>query len=515
MSLTPRETLQALVVETLAGSDYTLGPTSYSDAIELTLAKGDAAFVAWIRSATVDTRSFKSTTHFKIGHSGEPPDKGGYSVLSALCERLKVWERTLSPDDLSALFRPEPSVVPVVLTTPKVDPAIQVHLDGARFTPANESWLPEREAKLRERLGGLKLDARRILIINATKGVQFYPSILDFFLTLRNLDSGVRVTCTGYFPEIFELQAGLDSKGIPRVTIEEASAWSDEKLKEFDAILSIGPNDLMLRCMTIAGLEARLLVLDLAFYHQLIQSSPNWVEGMPMVRPDLIARDASRQVNRVIGYSCQHEEKLQGDLVGVCAPRMLTWRWFNYIPVGFRYARHYLSDRHRFDVALLGSVGRDYSQLDPEQLKGLRFLFLGNVANAPEVVKLQSRLDLTVIPRVDEDTYARLLASSRCVLFPFRSHVRNDLLSVVDALASGTPQLTARHAGLARLEKDQIPAVFFDPQAGDLSQRLRELVADEALRKALSARSIAFTREKLDIYGILERIVREQLIAST
>lgn len=510
-----RESFRLLLNEVASPQfGYSVGGISFARAAEVTFQKVEGSFLVWIRPAAEDTRSYKNTVQFKIGYSGQPPDKLAISLLNALCDRLRAWEVATPTADIAALFETDVlASAPVPFSGPAVDPAIRTMLGEAVFTPVHRAWLPTREKELSSRLASLKIaGARNILLVNATKGAQFYPSTVDFFAALQRVHPGVRVTCTSYFPDVFEFQGGVDGRGVPRLAIADVEAWSDDQLKQYDVILSIGPNDLMLRLMRIPGLATRLVVLDVAFYHQLIESLPNWVPGSPMTRPDPANRDESRQINRVAGYSCQHAEKVAVDLTGVCSPRMINWTWFNYIPVGFTYARHYQSDRHRFDVALLGSNGRDYSQLDPARLAGVRFVFLGVIENVPELQPLRDKLDLTVIPRVDEDTYARLLAVSRCVAFPFRAPVKNCLVSVVDALASGVPSVTASHAGFNRLEAEGVPVMLFNPDTGDLSTRIRELLDNEPRRQDLSRQSIAFTREHMDMYGILERIVAEQVV---
>jgi glycosyltransferase involved in cell wall biosynthesis len=146
---------------------------------------------------------------------------------------------------------------------------------------------------------------------------------------------------------------------------------------------------------------------------------------------------------------------------------------------------------------------------------------------------MQSQLDLTIVSGVDGDTYRRLLALCKCVALPFMGE--NVLLSVVDALASGTALVTPRHPGAARLESEQAPIAFYGAAAGtsakivntgpsrmdapERHQRARELhsqveallTAPERLASTREA-SIAFSKDHLDIYRILERILKEQVL---
>jgi len=215
----------------------------------------------------------------------------------------------------------------------------------------------------------------------------------------------------------------------------------------------------------------------------------------------------------VVGYSCQPEDKVTKDLAGVCSLRLLEWRWLNYIPIGFTYCKYYRSDRQVFDVALLGTGGRDYAQLDPRLFRGMRFLFLGAADLVPEIQRLRAELGVTVVSQVDQDTYARLLALCRCVVLPASVHVKNVFMSVVDAVATGRALVTSRHAGLARLERDHVPAVFYDASSADLFRQVDALVRREPGRlEDIEARSIAFAKEKLDIYQVLWTILEEQIL---
>jgi len=103
-----------------------------------------------------------------------------------------------------------------------------------------------------------------------------------------------------------------------------------------------------------------------------------------------------------------------------------------------------------------------------------------------------------------------------------RSSSRNVLLSVVDALASGTPVVTSWHRGIQRLLQSAAPIVSTSRPPLPLFPRLwvraklckamGELLRDEPSRTSLVARSIAFARARLDIYAVLERMLAEQLL---
>ncbi|HEV8244421.1 MAG TPA: glycosyltransferase, partial [Polyangiaceae bacterium] len=120
-------------------------------------------------------------------------------------------------------------------------------------------------------------------------------------------------------------------------------------------------------------------------------------------------------------------------------------------------------------------------------------------------------LDITFVSRVDEQLYGQVLALCRCVLLPLFSHTENVLLSVVDSLASGLPLIATRQAGFARLERENAPIALCEGPR-QLSARTRELLEHEDHRRAIGRRAVACATKKMDIYNILETIVREQVI---
>jgi hypothetical protein len=217
----------------------------------------------------------------------------------------------------------------------------------------------------------------------------------------------------------------------------------------------------------------------------------------------------------VVVYSCQPEDKIATDLAaGGCALPLVEWRWINYIPIGFSYCsdKYYRSSTRAFDAALLGASGRDYAQIDPTLVRDRRFLFLGKIEDAPEIERLRAELDITVISRVNEDTYARLLALCRCVVLPLQGHTKNVLLSVVDAVAAGKPLITPRHEGLARLERDGLPALFSDGTPRGLARRLEDIVQSPERQRETETSSIAFAKESMDIYRLLWLLFEEQIV---
>jgi hypothetical protein len=415
------------------------------------------------------------------------------------------------------------------------NPSIDALLARATFTPLHQGWLPERAARLEARFRSLTV-ARpvSVLLLNATKGQQLYPSIVDFFALLQRVQPRVRVTSASHFAEVFDLERGVRAKGLTVAPMREVTGWSVAEVNRFDVVIAVGPSQTLARLMAMPGLRARLVCLDLAFYHQLIDASGGaFTRGERVVTTPMAA-----QANRVVAYSCQPAHKIADDLrrAGFALDRF-AWRWFDYIPAGLAYGRYYRADAPAFDVALTGTSGRDYAALEPEALRGRRLLFLGAVEQAPALLRLRSELDLTVVPRVDEDDYARLLSLCRCVVLPLvvprpppgrprgSGEGTNVFLSVVDALASGTPLVTTPHEGLARLERSRAPLVVIEPGGprsvllarllrapSALSAGVDALLRDDARRRDLAARSVAFAREHLDIYAVLARILFEQVL---
>jgi hypothetical protein len=404
-----------------------------------------------------------------------------------------------------------------------------VLLAQGAFTPIYRDWLRVRDQELTSRLGALEVPSeRRILIINGNKGPQLFPSVVDFFSVLQKACPRLQVTSASYFDDIQEFHRGAARKGLTVVSVGDVLAASAEELNQFHTVITIGVSQALAELMKKPGVEARLVALDLGFYHQLIEAPGSTFKN----QQDMPAEKAA-QKNRVRCYSCQTQSKIEGDLWRLFAMPLFEWHWFNYIPIGFRYTTYYQSDKQIFDIALLGTAGRDYSQFDANLFQGKRVLFMGDPGGAAEIGRMQSQLDLTVVSGVDGDTYRRLLALCRCIALPFLGE--NVLLSVVDALASGTALVTPRHPGAARLEAERAPIAFYGPAAGisakiaqaDLAkvdalarhQRAVDLHAHvEALLNApdrlleLRKEAIAFSKAHLDIYGILERILREQVL---
>jgi len=516
---TVRQSLETLLAETVAESSalgYAVAAVSFGDPCEVTLEKHGATFVVWLKPAGDAGPCYRNTARFKIGHREDPPDKLGYALLDATCARIEAWERSLPDGVQTELFtQTRPPLAEPATDAVSLDSVAEVLLSRATFHLIYQDWLDSRERQLATRFDSIASGRQRnILLVNATRGLQFYASMVDFFALLQRAHAGIRVTSASYFDGIFQFHQGVAAKGFPVVSVAELMTWGPAEINRFDVVILIGASDVMARLMALDGVSARLVLLDLGFYHQLLESHPGWYPGAGQ-RGEQVICDQSSQVNRVIGYSCQPEDKVALDLAGVCSFRLFEWRWFNYIPIGFTYSRYYRSSECAFDVALLGRGGRDYAQIDPTLFRGMRFLFLGDARNAPEIDRIRTELDVTIVSRVNEDTYARLLALCRCVVLPAHIHhvVNNVFLSVVDTVASGKALVTPRHVGLARLEQEGLPAVFYDNTSpDDLFAQVDDVIARAGRLEDIAARSIAFAKEQLDIYRVLGRILEEQVL---
>jgi hypothetical protein len=509
-----RQSLEELITGAVAAaasrSGYALTAVSFGHALEVTFEKAGAAFVLWLTPISGGEPCYRQTLRFKIGYRGQPPDRLGYALMEVICAEIERWERS-QPDDVPARLFDSPPVPQRVGST-AMEPAVQALLTQATFSSIYREWLAVRERQLAAYFESLKTGPKNILLVNATKGQQFYLSIVDFFVLLQRIHAGIRVTAASYFDGIFEFHAGVAAKGLQTVSIADAMAWGAAEINRFDAVILIGPSEVMARIMTLNGVTATLVLFDLGFYHQVLESRPGWYPNADPRKVVTRIYDTPSQINRVTVYSCQPEEKVTPNLDGLFERRLLDWRWFNYIPIGFTYRTYYRSNTHGFDVALLGSNERDYAQIKPDLFRGMRFVFLGSTESAPEIDRLRTQLDVTVVSRVSEDTYAQLLALCRCVAMPASVHVKSVLLSVTDTVATGRPLVTSRHVGLARLERDHVPAVFYDAGPFDLFHQVDELLRDDDRRQDIEDRSIAFAKEKLDIYFALQMILEEQIL---
>lgn len=394
---------------------------------------------------------------------------------------------------------------------------------GSKFTSIYADWLPEREAGLAARLRATALVATNILLLNATKGRQLYASVVDFFAAAKAQNPTLKVTSASYFADIYEFSEGVASKGFPLRTVASVESAPVADLNRYDLILAIGPSDAFLHLVDLPGLAAKLIVLDLAFYHQMFDSRPHQ-EGQPFRR---LAGAGNPEKNPFICYSCQPERKVKSDLAYVFDTPTVEWRWFNYIPLGFRYTKYYRADRQVFDLAILGGNGRDYVDFEPGRFKGKKCLFVGGKERAENLNT--SGLDLQFAPKLETDEYAKMLALCKCVVIPMRRYTTdplewsplpdNVLLSVIDALASGIPLVTNRRGGILRLLEDNAPIHVYEESPtwrnwwrkppADLASRVNGLPTRENRRMEMADRSIAFTKQHMDIYAILERIWRE------
>src|SRR6185437_7772736 len=228
-------------------------------------------------------------------------------------------------------------------------------LRGASFTSIYKDWLRTRQERLDEWLRSLPaLRPTNVLLLNATKGPQLYPSIVDFFVSLQRVQPNVRVTSVSYFEdEIFELARGVAKKGLEVVPVGEMTSWSLAELNRFDVVLAVGPSEAFAKLVWTLRRRPKLVCLDLAFYHQLIETSSG-----AFLREERVVRPIDFFRNPVVCYSCQPEIKIHSDLSrsgflggDERSPSWQRWlhraarrwhfRWFDYIPLGFGYQTYY------------------------------------------------------------------------------------------------------------------------------------------------------------------------------
>lgn len=370
------------------------------------------------------------------------------------------------------------------------------------MTPIYRDSLPARRAALADRLREFSPSVKSVLLVNATMGLALYPSIVDFFVVLREVHPSVTVVSTSYFFEVHELGRGVIGKGLRSLDAERVSRWEPARFGAFDLILALGPSELLFRLMAFEELRSKLVLLDLGHYHQLIAAT-----GGRFLSRSYTNEQRGLQRQRLTLYSCQPESKLTEDLSRCLRFELLDLRWFDYIPAGLTYLPCYRSEQKSFDVALLGRAGRDLGLVDFEALRGTRWLVSGFEPDAHSARQLE-HVDVTVLPRVNEDDYARRLALCRCALIPLGPKQEIVMLSALDALASGVPLVVNRRPGFARLEALGAPILFFDTKE-QLTAIVRALLADSARQAELFEQSVEFTRRHLDIYVILERLLRE------
>lgn len=102
-----RQSLELLLSDILRGAPdkgYALGPITYSDAVEVTLHKGDARFIVWLRPASDQGGAYRQTTHFKIGYQDDPPDPNALALIDATRAHLQRWEKSVSAEAIGSLF---------------------------------------------------------------------------------------------------------------------------------------------------------------------------------------------------------------------------------------------------------------------------------------------------------------------------------------------------------------------------------------------------------------------------
>ncbi len=371
-----------------------------------------------------------------------------------------------------------------------------------------KQWLPVRRNRLIKELRNVgPFQHRKILFINATKGVQFYPSITDFFALFQRVNKNIKVYSVSYF-DIYELQQGVADKDIKVIPLKVVDRWMADNINEYDLIIFVGPSEIMARIMSWKGVKSKLVFLDLAFYHQLIDHDPvAFYETKKSPWPQL------KQRNKLVSYSCQSKTKIVMDIAYCFNPSLFEWRWFNYIPIGFDYMRYYKSSESYFDIALLATAARDYSKLVSKRIVGKKIVFFGDTDKAIGLDALAKIADIFFVPRVEQPVYAKLLALAKCVVMPIIKDPENVWLSLNDALASGKPVVICRHPGLKRILAQGASLLLYKRNSQkDIFDKIDLALKGGKEIDQLEPQSISFAVKYLDIYNILWTIVQEQII---
>ncbi len=363
------------------------------------------------------------------------------------------------------------------------------------------------DPRWRDLVAGARVPRRmRVLLVNATKGAALYQSLIDFIVLWQSVEPQLHITNASYFSDIYELGRGVRKRGIPTLPIEDLARCTVRQLNLLDLIICIGPSEAFTRLAYCEGLTARLVLLDLAFYHRIMALAA----GGSLQEIQLASGAPTPNPVRV--YSVQAGVKVMMDLERMGFPTLSAnwnWRWLSYLPLGLNSLPTYRVAPLQFDVLLLGGKNRDFSLLDAADLTGLRILFLGKLEHTEQLRESYGHLDLTIRSKVPADEYHRVVAASRCILIPFDYHRSNSFLSVADPLAAGTPLLITRHIGSERLESLGAPIHFVSRDS--LRATLDDVLSPNFDREAHRRRSRQFCAEHLDIGAMIFHVVSEAL----
>ena len=375
-------------------------------------------------------------------------------------------------------------------------------------------WLPQRERWLFDRLSSYPVHPCNILLVNATKGHSYYASIIDFVRNLNRLHPKVRFISCSHFDDIAEFHKEVRQKGIPTLPIKALQNIASHKLNRFDAIIFVGPSMTMIDIMQRKDISSKLIMIDLAFYHQLIEATPLFVQGKPFV-------PQARHLQHIHCYTTQTPPKLRQDLQNA-GFQMGASHWtlypFPYIPLNFSYATYYQSTSQLFDVVFLGAKNRNYSSIPKKSLTNKKLLFIGDQKYIKEDFKeLIQDLDITISPKLNEDDYRKMLSLCRCAVLPFFDFTLNSFCSIQDTFAMGIPTITNPHLGITEAYKTGAPLhLFHQEQKFDFIETTN---FTQALEDALQNRTdiahqqfaLRYAQEQLDIYRMLDRIFCEQI----
>lgn len=138
-----------------AESGYAVTAVSLTGAVEISLAKGGATFVLWLKPASDAGAAYRTTARLRIGHRGDPPDQLGYRLLDAACAEIERWDRSLTDDEYTGLFRSQPGSP----ATPQL--SVEWRAVRAGLKPAARDLVqPDAVQQLLEQAGAAGLHAR-------------------------------------------------------------------------------------------------------------------------------------------------------------------------------------------------------------------------------------------------------------------------------------------------------------------------------------------------------------------
>jgi glycosyltransferase involved in cell wall biosynthesis len=156
---------------------------------------------------------------------------------------------------------------------------------------------------------------------------------------------------------------------------------------------------------------------------------------------------------------------------------------------------------HDAELTIAGTVGHDrrppesdYPELLRRLAAGRHTRFLGQVADG-DLAALHRRAAVFVLPSVDRTCYGRPVAISELLG-----------LSVLEAMASGTPVVASRIGGVPEVVTDGVTGYLVEPGDVDgLRDRIAALLSDRRLARRLGDNACAAARERFTWEACAER----------